>query len=101
MELYEFPNEMPIATRCAGSACALILAVCVVCVRVVRKKPSGEVRLGAVFVCAQLGVSRVCRVGVEFSLGRARNTVFEFLTSAPPQTSPAVADVQESTSRAR
>ena len=32
MELYEFPNEMPIATRWAGSACALILAVCM-CVR--------------------------------------------------------------------
>jgi hypothetical protein len=30
MELYEFPNEIPIATRWAGSACALILAVCVV-----------------------------------------------------------------------
>jgi hypothetical protein len=28
MELYEFPNEIPIATRWAGSACALILAVC-------------------------------------------------------------------------
>jgi len=28
MELYEFPNEMPIATRWAGSACALIFAVC-------------------------------------------------------------------------
>lgn len=25
MELYELPKEIPIATRCAGSACALIL----------------------------------------------------------------------------
>lgn len=28
MELYEFPNEIPIATRWAGSACALIVDVC-------------------------------------------------------------------------
>jgi hypothetical protein len=25
MELYELPKDMPIATRCAGSVCALIL----------------------------------------------------------------------------
>lgn len=28
IELYEFPNEIPIAIRWAGSACALIFAEC-------------------------------------------------------------------------
>lgn len=103
MELYEFPNEMPIATRWAGSACALMLAVCVVrCAaalenfRVFYSNKSG-VRSGAELKCREFAA-----LIVEFCLGRARNAVFEFLTSArPPQTNPAVSAVQKLQVRAR
>jgi hypothetical protein len=53
MELYEFPNEIPIATRWAGSACALILAVCVVCVRVVPRRTQKK--------CQTLDLKCMCR----------------------------------------
>jgi len=88
-------NRNPLGGVCL---CAHFGCVCGVRSRRSSKSPETVSDFGP-GVYVQNSVSRVCRVDVEFCLGWARNTVFEFLTSARPQTNPAVSEVQKLSSR--